>query len=853
MISVKLAYREIKNNKRYWLFFTANLCIGLIGFTFIHLFKTNITNALEQRSKTLLTSDIALSGRRDLSVQEKTQMFEYMNKYSSESTSLREIYSMARTSRASDAKSRLAFIKAVKGKYPLVGNIELKNNGPLNESFIHKMQTNPWVIISKEIAHQFKVSVGDKLEIGEQSFDIIDIFISDSTSSLRGVSLAPKVYIGDTFLDKTNLIQFGSIAFYSYYFTLKQKLDLKVMKDELYKIVTDPAIRVQTPEGSSEQLGRIVNNLSNYLGLIGIVALLISCVGASYLFQSHIFDRLKQIGILKSLGVSKSSQLLSFVWIILLFGVIGTMVSLFFAHSMLPLAFTYFKKWVSFDISIQMDMKMILTIIGIGVITNLLVCLPILDKVFQSKTIDLLNQDVKNKINFKTLIYYVPSIIFLWLLSVWQSNSFLVGSIFVGSLFIIFLVVLMVLPFVLNLISNHLKTTPINKPLSLFFGYGLRLVTRNKLSTLLTILCLSIGVSLLSVIGQLDKSLKSELIGDSSPKPSLFLFDIQEEQHDELIKFAADNNIPLKSPTPMVRARLRKKNGVVVKRKVKEQGFTTSEEERKRRFNNRGVNLSYANGLNSSEKIVSGKPFTGSYSGEGLAEISLEKRYARRMDVGVGDTLTYEILGVMIQGKVVNLRTVKWTSFLPNFFITFQPGVIEDAPKSFLSAIDKVSFEDQLKIQDLVVEKFPNISIINVTELIEKMMTLFAAMAFAIGIMSLCCISVGIFVLYSILQSQMFKKQKDFALQKIIGMRQGDIFKTLFYEYFIIVLVALGIGSFIGFALAILVSKVFLDGIFVINFGFFAIFNSIILFISLIIVWLAFKQYYSKSVKELLN
>jgi putative ABC transport system permease protein len=263
------------------------------------------------------------------------------------------------------------------------------------------------------------------------------------------------------------------------------------------------------------------------------------------------------------------------------------------------------------------------------------------------------------------------------------------------------------------------------------------------------------------------------------------------------------------------------------------------------------VNLSYARDNKESEKIIEGSPFSGVYTGEGIAEVSLEKRYAQRLKVKVGDTLTYDVLDVAVQARVVNLRQIKWTSFNPNFFIVFQPGVLEDAPKTFLAVVDKVGFDRQLEIQDLIVEKFSNISILNVTEIITKILTLFKAMAWAIGIMSLCCIFVGQFVLYSILQSQMHKKAKDFALQKIVGLDSPGIFKILFYEYFTIAAFSIVVGNGIGCSIAYLVSYLFLDGVFVFNTQYMLVFNLGTILMAMIIIFFSFKNNYTKSVNSL--
>jgi predicted lysophospholipase L1 biosynthesis ABC-type transport system permease subunit len=152
----------------------------------------------------------------------------------------------------------------------------------------------------------------------------------------------------------------------------------------------------------------------------------------------------------------------------------------------------------------------------------------------------------------------------------------------------------------------------------------------------------------------------------------------------------------------------------------------------------------------------------------------------------------------------------------------------------------------------LIVEKFGNISILNVTEIIQKILSLFKAMAIAVGIMSVCCIFVGLFVLYSILQSQIHKKQKDLALQKIVGMKQKEIFKTLLVEYLLMTIFSLIIGNLVGSGIAYLVSYFFLDGVFVYNYSFALSFNLFIIVMTLIIISFSYKNNYKRKIGDLL-
>ena len=96
------------------------------------------------------------------------------------------------------------------------------------------------------------------------------------------------------------------------------------------------------------------------------------------------------------------------------------------------------------------------------------------------------------------------------------------------------------------------------------------------------------------------------------------------------------------------------------------------------------------------------------------AEISVEQKYAESLGIDLGDRVSIEVSGVLIESIVVNIRRVRWTSFQPNFFVQMQPGVLEKAPKTYIGTIAQMSEEEKSLIQDSLVQKFPTISIIDV-------------------------------------------------------------------------------------------------------------------------------------------
>ena len=169
-------------------------------------------------------------------------------------------------------------------------------------------------------------------------------------------------------------------------------------------------------------------------------------------------------------------------------------------------------------------------------------------------------------------------------------------------------------------------------------------------------------------------------------RPSLFLFDIQPEQVEPLQAFMDSSLARIQNMSPLIGARLLKIKGESVN--VEVEGFGR-EAERARHFRNRTLNLSARAELNSSEKLVSGRDFSGVYDAKvsTVVEASLEVRYAQRLGLELGDHFTVDILGMEVEARVINLRKVRWTSFQPNFFVVLQPGLLEDAPRTYLASI----------------------------------------------------------------------------------------------------------------------------------------------------------------------
>ena len=241
--------------------------------------------------------------------------------------------------------------------------------------------------------------------------------------------------------------------------------------------------------------------------------------------------------------------------------------------------------------------------------------------------------DISKTINFRLL----PAVCLLFSLSIWMSNSFKIGSVFflsliVGSIFIV--------SFSFSFIKLIEPSAKLNYRLKQAFRY----ILHHKAESALYILCIGVSACLLNLIPQIQNSLNKELdLKSHKERPSLFIFDIQEYQLDELKNLLEKENYKLENTSPLIRGRIVSVNGKEFTRDDKK--YFSREDQGAQAIKNRTLNLSYRKNLSSSEEIIDGEFPQDSYDfdADKEIEISLEFRYARRLGVGIGDKIKIEI------------------------------------------------------------------------------------------------------------------------------------------------------------------------------------------------------------------
>ena len=781
----KLALRELLNNRRFSLFFLFNLALGLAGFIALDSFKESLDNHLGQNSQAILGADVALTSY--LPFEEKTlDMLEAKFPQNTLSTRRTTLFTMV----ASKDQTRLVQVTGIEAGFPFYGKMVLKKNGVVQEENIRQsLNTSAEAWVYPELLFMLGLKVGGSIKIGEQSFSIADTVIDDPSSSFSSFGLAPRVYLGYSQMQETGLLSKKSRVSYQRLYRLPEGTDLSRLVVDLQNQIksfdgSDSKIRILTHKRAGNNLGRLLGYLNDYLGLVAMIAVFLAGIGAAYLFRNYLVHRFREISILMSLGATRQQTYRMVLWQLGLLGTGAALIAIIISLAILPLLPLLLKQFLPSGFETQLSLGSLLFALVLGGVGSLVFCLPVLTKIRNVQPLQLFHgnigqQDV-NPAFWRQSLSYLPLLILSWSLSVWQSHSLIVGSAFVGMLLLSILFLVSLAWLVLFLAGKFSQTSG-----STMKRLAFRNLQRNRTGAISCFLALALGTLLINLIPQIYQGLQEEVSRpDDFRIPSLFLFDIQPEQMEPLRKTLAAEKVNLNYLSPMVRARLEKVNGKSFNVNTEEVALTR-EEERQQNFRRHNLNLSYRTQLADSEQIVEGRPLASKFAWDSgkPAEVSLEVRYAERMGFKLGDLLTFNVQEVLVEAIVINLRRVQWNSFQPNFFILFQPGVLEDAPGTFLGSIGGLDASRRLNVQNRIVSDYPNVSVIDVTRMVGRVLKISDQMVLALRLMAYLSILAGLVVVFSIARHEVEGRLWELNLLKVLGARFSDIQKMIQIEF----------------------------------------------------------------------
>ena len=278
----------------------------------------------------------------------------------------------------------------------------------------------------------------------------------------------------------------------------------------------------------------------------------------------------------------------------------------------------------------------------------------------------------------------------------------------------------------------------------------------------------------------------------SGEQPNIVLFDIQSDQKNELLQIARQHQLPVRPTVPIVSMRLEQVNGL----KASQVQEDTSREQSMRLFS-REYRVTFRDTITPYEKVVEGM-WRGNVDPSGTVFISIEKGFASRFDLKIGDTLYFNVQGTMVETVIGSFREVEWYRIQANFLVVFPRGVLEDAPQFHVFLTHTPTQEASVKFQQETVKRFPNISIIDLDLVLSTLNDLLDKIAFVIRFIAAFSIITGLVVLIGSVRISRYQRMQENVLLRTLGTSGKQILWITALEYFFLGSMAVAAGIIIA-------------------------------------------------------
>ncbi|MFN4325927.1 MAG: ABC transporter permease [Azonexus sp.] len=754
--SWRLLGRELRSGELRLLF--AALLVAVAAVTAVGFFSDRVRQGLQHEARQMMGGDLLLTADhpvpdpyRDEARRLGLQMAETM---------LFPSMVMA------GGQPQLADIKAVSTSYPLRGKLASSPGGGELGRDAEQGPAAGSVWLDERLAAALGAAPGDRVMIGSRSFPVAAILTREPDRGVNFFSLAPRLMMHLDDVSATGLIQFGARIRYQLMLAGAER-DLAAYRTWLEKRLARGE-KLEDISSGRPEIRSVLDRAERFLGLATLLTVILSAVAAAMAARRYLQRHLDACAVMRCLGMTQGRLLRFhaslFLWLALLAGVVGS-VSGFLAHFVLM-------RWLTQLLALDLPpagWRPLLSGFAVAGVLLFGFAMPPLLQLARVPTLRVLRRELGAP-RASLLGGYLFGLLLLAGLIVRVAGDLRLGLLAVAGFGGALLIFWAVARLSIAVIARGRGGAGFR------WRQGIASLGRHAPAAAIQVVALAIGLMamlLLTVIrGDLLATWQNSVPADA---PNRFIINIQPEQRaalaDELRALGVQAEL-----LPMVRARLVSIGG----RPVSPASYP--EDERAQRLIEREFNLSWRADLPAGNQLVAGAWFQPAAAGQG--EASVEDGLAKTLGIRLGDELVFVVAGVEKQLRVSSLRKLAWDSMRVNFFVLTPPGVIEDAPASYITSFHLPAA--QADAASALLKRFPNLTLIDVQAVVSQLQSVVGQVANAIQFVFLFALLAGAIVLYAALLTAFDERRYELAVMRALGARRRQLVQALRVELAVI-------------------------------------------------------------------
>lgn len=784
-----LAWRESRTARKRLALYMSSISLGVAALVAIDSFAENVTSSVKVQSKALVGGDLTFRSN-DKFPARADSLFEALSTQGVVIARQTSFGSMARLARTTG--TRLAQVKAVSDSFPLYGTVVTE---PANRW--QTLREGPNALVDETLLIALDGQVGDTLSLGYGKFVVTGILREVPGTPGLAAAIAPRVFIPERYLAETQLLVFGSRAEHEAFARVPGSTNAASLIARHRGWLELANVRVRSAAERERGFTEAIGNLSDFLGVVGLIALLLGGIGVASGVHAFVARKIDTVAVLRCLGGTGPQVTTIYALQSAVMGLLGAAVG-----AALGVAIQFLlPRAIGQMLPVNVTVELAPSAIGLGLLIGVWVALTFsLRPLLGLRNISPLqalrrNADssvLKRRITDSgVLVVDIALIAGVMAMALSRSKSTQEAMGMVAGI----AGVLLALYLSATLLSKIARKV-VRARWPYVVRQGVANLYRPANQTRAVVLSLGFGAFLISTLYIVQSNLLRQFdITAAASTANLLLYDVQEDQApgvDTIIRTAGETIL---QRVPMVQMKIYSINGRLPRDYARDKRMRADHWAFRREYRS-----TFRDSMIATEKLIGGRWFrpgpTVITQSPRLAalmgglkvdtidgEVSLEEDIARSLQVRVGDVITWDVQGLRVATRVASLREVDWERFEPNFFAVFSPGSVDHAPKQFIYTAQVGDDRRMGVLQRRIVDRYPNVSSIDLSLIRRTILDIVERVSLAVRFLAVFSLAMGIPVLFSAVAATRRERIREGVLLKTLGATRAQIGKIMLAEY----------------------------------------------------------------------
>jgi putative ABC transport system permease protein len=679
-----------------------------------------------------------------------------------------------------DDEPLLVSVKAASSLYPLIGKVNIRDQLYDQDYSVTSGPPPGEIWAERRLLQQLNLVPGNRVYIGDAELTLTKVLVSEPDRGAGFISMGPRVLMHYQDVEATQVITEGSRITYAWLFAGDANL-IQRFENWLEPQLAD-SDRWLNLEDNQPSIAVALARAKTFFLLASSIVIVLAVIAIAMTSNRYCQRHVKHIAVLKTLGATSGYIRNLYTALLLVLFVVVSLLGCVLAYA---LQYGLLSQ-VALELEVAMPPASAQPFL-LGIITALIsllaFTLPSLSRLKAIPAVAIFRQSLQADLGFSRFSILVGFIGLLLLLLLY-TQQLLLSAVLMTALLSILLVIAVPAKLLLRMLPTI--GAKANSWWAMALANLRRRLAANALQLGLFAISLMLLVVLLGVRDNLFNQWQSQLPADT---PNFFLVNIQPQQVATVEQWLGQMDVTTAAIYPMIRGRLVEINDVPVRERVSKEGF-------KRSGADRELNLSWADKMPRDNKLLAGQWFDEDYNAvDGTGRVSVESELAEKLDIQLGDRLTFRIAAVDVEAIVGSIREVDWQTMQPNFYMLLPKASLSGLPQTMMTSFH---LPDELhpQIAELL-KAIPTTIVIEVDTVIKQIRSIIHHVSLALQLVLIFVILGSVLVMIATVQHSLDSRKKENTVIRALGGSKRLIVGSLICEFVIIGLMA-GILATVG-------------------------------------------------------